>query len=239
MFAYRLVVDGVSYHDNDDDGEDGAGRKLAELLRNMMLSGAAEGGVLLIVSRWYGGVKVRGTMIEALKQAFSNEDPLQSADHPALVAAWAEAFRAHCQCGKGGDATIGLRKSKMSVAISSQCCKRECCVIDQYVMSVEIVVNLFLHRLRLPLFCSLPHSSLPQNISNGLAAPPSPLGTAALPLPLTLAGAALGGGWEAPTMPKDAPPRLPKASGAAAGGTCWGIAPDPGIWLNCICCCCC
>ena len=52
----------VLYHDNDDDGEDGAGRKLAILLENVMGSDVAEGvdvlGVLLIVSRWYGGVKL-------------------------------------------------------------------------------------------------------------------------------------------------------------------------------------
>ena len=38
-------------HDNDDDGEHGAGTKLAHLLqiRN-------EDGVLLVVSRWFGGI---------------------------------------------------------------------------------------------------------------------------------------------------------------------------------------
>lgn len=38
-------------HDNDDDGEDGAGSRLAQLLemRN-------EDGVLIVVSRWYGGI---------------------------------------------------------------------------------------------------------------------------------------------------------------------------------------
>ena len=38
-------------HDNDDDGEDAAGSRLAHLLemRN-------EDGVLIVVSRWFGGV---------------------------------------------------------------------------------------------------------------------------------------------------------------------------------------
>jgi putative IMPACT (imprinted ancient) family translation regulator len=40
-------------HDNDDDGEDGAGKRLAQLLelRN-------EDGVLILVSRWYGGIQL-------------------------------------------------------------------------------------------------------------------------------------------------------------------------------------
>jgi hypothetical protein len=38
-------------HDNDDDGEDAAGSRLAHLLemRN-------EDGVLIVVSRWFGGI---------------------------------------------------------------------------------------------------------------------------------------------------------------------------------------
>jgi hypothetical protein len=52
IFAYRFTCPrtGVIYHDNDDDGEDAAGGRLAELLR---LMGAD--GVAVIVSRWFGG----------------------------------------------------------------------------------------------------------------------------------------------------------------------------------------
>ena len=56
MFAYRFYDDedctaAVVVHDNDDDGEKGSGAKLASLLE---LSGAEN--VLVVVSRWYGGV---------------------------------------------------------------------------------------------------------------------------------------------------------------------------------------
>lgn len=56
MFAYRFSVikdDGreILIHDNDDDGEDGAGSRLAQLLESRK-----EDGVLVLVSRWYGGV---------------------------------------------------------------------------------------------------------------------------------------------------------------------------------------
>jgi putative IMPACT (imprinted ancient) family translation regulator len=38
-------------HDNDDDGEDAAGGRLA-----MLLDVRDEDGVLVVVSRWYGGI---------------------------------------------------------------------------------------------------------------------------------------------------------------------------------------
>jgi len=38
-------------HDNDDDGEDGAGSRLAHLLEMRK-----EDGVLVVVSRWFGGI---------------------------------------------------------------------------------------------------------------------------------------------------------------------------------------
>ena len=38
-------------HDNDDDGEDGAGRRLAQLLATR-----EDDGVLVVVSRWFGGI---------------------------------------------------------------------------------------------------------------------------------------------------------------------------------------
>ncbi len=56
QFAYRFtetLEDGATIlkHDNDDDGEDGAGKRLAQLLEMRK-----EDGVLVMVSRWYGGV---------------------------------------------------------------------------------------------------------------------------------------------------------------------------------------
>jgi Uncharacterized conserved protein len=56
MYAYRFVEitkDGkvLVKHDNDDDGEDAAGSRLAQLLEMRK-----ENGVLVLVSRWYGGI---------------------------------------------------------------------------------------------------------------------------------------------------------------------------------------
>lgn len=57
MYAWRLteVLNGGSNrilkHDNDDDGEDGAGSRMALLLHQRH-----EDGVLVVVSRWFGGV---------------------------------------------------------------------------------------------------------------------------------------------------------------------------------------
>ena len=52
MHAYRIATpSGATLADNDDDGEAGAGAKLAQLLVNMQAS-----GVLVVVARWYGGV---------------------------------------------------------------------------------------------------------------------------------------------------------------------------------------
>ncbi|CAE8650836.1 unnamed protein product, partial [Polarella glacialis] len=55
IFAYRYqdAVRNVQVADNDDDGEDGAGSKLAELLS---LAGCED--VLVMVSRWYGGIQL-------------------------------------------------------------------------------------------------------------------------------------------------------------------------------------
>jgi hypothetical protein len=55
MYAYRFIErleDGreILKHDNDDDGEDAAGSRLAQLLQMRK-----EDGVLVLVSRWYGG----------------------------------------------------------------------------------------------------------------------------------------------------------------------------------------
>jgi putative IMPACT (imprinted ancient) family translation regulator len=43
----------VKKFDNEDDGEDGAGPRLAQLLEMR-----GEDGVLVVVSRWYGGIKL-------------------------------------------------------------------------------------------------------------------------------------------------------------------------------------
>jgi putative IMPACT (imprinted ancient) family translation regulator len=41
----------IKKHDNDDDGEEGAGTRLAQLLELRK-----DDGVLVVVSRWYGGI---------------------------------------------------------------------------------------------------------------------------------------------------------------------------------------
>ena len=57
MYAWRLteVLNGGSNrilkHDNDDDGEDGAGSRMALLLHQRH-----EDGVIVVVSRWFGGI---------------------------------------------------------------------------------------------------------------------------------------------------------------------------------------
>jgi putative IMPACT (imprinted ancient) family translation regulator len=62
QWAYRLtetVVDSllpgtnlsILKHDNDDDGEDAAGGRLAQLLQMRN-----ENGILIVVSRWFGGI---------------------------------------------------------------------------------------------------------------------------------------------------------------------------------------
>jgi hypothetical protein len=52
MFAYRFRdIKGSLHADNDDDGEESAGSRLAELLDLMKVE-----NVLVVVSRWFGGV---------------------------------------------------------------------------------------------------------------------------------------------------------------------------------------
>lgn len=56
QYAYRFsetLSNGstILKHDNDDDGEDAAGSRLAQLLEMRK-----EDGVLVLVSRWYGGM---------------------------------------------------------------------------------------------------------------------------------------------------------------------------------------
>ena len=60
IFAYRFTdpVDGISHHDCDDDGETAAAGRVGEMLRLMGLGSAGTAGVAVIVSRWYGGIKL-------------------------------------------------------------------------------------------------------------------------------------------------------------------------------------
>jgi hypothetical protein len=52
--AYRIVREnGTVIQDNDDDGETAAGSRLAHLLQVMQVK-----DVLVVVSRWYGGIKL-------------------------------------------------------------------------------------------------------------------------------------------------------------------------------------
>lgn len=53
IFAYRFTcpTTGISYHDQDDDGENAAGGRLAEMIRLMKVDNVA-----VIVSRWFGGI---------------------------------------------------------------------------------------------------------------------------------------------------------------------------------------
>lgn len=55
MLVYRFFDDarGVQVSDNDDDGEDGAGSRLAQMLENMKAN-----NVVVVVSRWFGGIKL-------------------------------------------------------------------------------------------------------------------------------------------------------------------------------------
>jgi hypothetical protein len=58
QWAYRIreaspKANSVLKHDNDDDGEDGAGSRLAHLLEMRQ-----EDGVLVLVSRWFGGIQL-------------------------------------------------------------------------------------------------------------------------------------------------------------------------------------
>jgi putative IMPACT (imprinted ancient) family translation regulator len=58
-------------HDNDDDGEDGAGARLAQLL--LMRK---EMNVLVVVSRWFGGIHLgarRFAHITSVAQAALSE----------------------------------------------------------------------------------------------------------------------------------------------------------------------
>jgi hypothetical protein len=51
MFAYRFTNNGILVSDSDDDGEKGSGAKIASLLQLSKVE-----NVLVVVSRWYGGI---------------------------------------------------------------------------------------------------------------------------------------------------------------------------------------
>lgn len=53
MVAWRCRVDGTLHLDNDDDGENAAGGRMAHLLEILKVD-----NVLVVVTRWYGGTQL-------------------------------------------------------------------------------------------------------------------------------------------------------------------------------------
>lgn len=65
MLAYRVRGPGdVIHQDNDDDGESAAGSRLAHLLQILELD-----NVLVVVTRWYGGVHLGSDRFKHINQA--------------------------------------------------------------------------------------------------------------------------------------------------------------------------
>lgn len=65
MLAYRVRGNGdVIHQDNDDDGESAAGSRLAHLLQILELE-----NVLVVVTRWYGGVHLGSDRFKHINQA--------------------------------------------------------------------------------------------------------------------------------------------------------------------------
>jgi len=62
--AWRCKVDGVMHQDNDDDGETAAGGRLAHLLQILELD-----GVLVIVTRFFGGIHLGPDRFKHINQA--------------------------------------------------------------------------------------------------------------------------------------------------------------------------
>ncbi|KAF8530919.1 ribosomal protein S5 domain 2-type protein [Gautieria morchelliformis] len=62
--AWRCKVDGVTHQDNDDDGETAAGGRLAHLLQILDLD-----GVLVIVTRFFGGIHLGPDRFKHINQA--------------------------------------------------------------------------------------------------------------------------------------------------------------------------
>ena len=64
MFAYTITFsDGTKIKDNDDDGEGGSGAKLASLLELTKVD-----NVLLVVSRWFGGIHLGAARFKYIAQ---------------------------------------------------------------------------------------------------------------------------------------------------------------------------
>jgi len=62
--AYRIhTPDGLSYQDNDDDGETAAGSRLAHLLELVGVE-----NVMVVVSRWYGGIHLGADRFRLINQ---------------------------------------------------------------------------------------------------------------------------------------------------------------------------
>lgn len=65
MLAYRVRGAGdVIHQDNDDDGESAAGSRLAHLLQILELE-----DVLVVVTRWYGGIHLGSDRFKHINQA--------------------------------------------------------------------------------------------------------------------------------------------------------------------------
>lgn len=62
--AYRFTLNGTLYHDNDDDGETAAGSRLGSLLSLLDVT-----GVVVIVSRFFGGIQLGATRFKHINQA--------------------------------------------------------------------------------------------------------------------------------------------------------------------------
>jgi len=65
--AWRCEVDGVMHQDNDDDGESAAGSRLAHLLQIMDLN-----NVLVVVTRYFGGIHLGADRFKHINQAARN-----------------------------------------------------------------------------------------------------------------------------------------------------------------------
>lgn len=64
MWAYRVVENGISKADNDDDGEQFAGGRLAELLH-----ATQKHNVLVVVTRYFGGTMLGPQRFKLINQA--------------------------------------------------------------------------------------------------------------------------------------------------------------------------
>lgn len=65
MLAYRVRGSGdIIHQDNDDDGESAAGSRLAHLLQILELE-----DVLVVVTRWYGGIHLGSDRFKHINQA--------------------------------------------------------------------------------------------------------------------------------------------------------------------------